>query len=105
MQITIHIDDKSQTIEIPEATLKDADDFFQKMDKDMDDGWQMSREWVQDPSTTQRCQIAADKLMSALSSENETMIMLMCGYILFKLGEVKNVHIDTEGDMKQTEFD
>ena len=104
MQLTIHIDEKSQTIEIPETILENASDFFQKMDKDMDNGWQMSREWVQSPSTTQRCQIAADRLMSALSSENETMLMLMCGYILLKLGDVKSVHIDTEGDMKQTEF-
>ena len=36
------------------------------MDQDMDAGWQMSRDWVDNPSREQRCQIVADKLLTAL---------------------------------------
>lgn len=104
MQLTIHFEQRAQTIEIPDNILNEAQDFFQKIDSDMDRGWQMSRVWVDNPNTQQRCQIAADKLLAALSSENETMIMLMCAYILANLPDIKDVYIDTDGDITQTKF-
>ncbi|MFV2056547.1 MAG: hypothetical protein ACC707_08770 [Thiohalomonadales bacterium] len=104
MQITIHIDEKAQTVDIPDDTLTEAHAFFTKIDTDMDRGWQMSRQWVENPNREERCKIAADKILSALSSENQTMVQLMCAYILSNLPEVKDIHIDTSGDMMQTEF-
>jgi hypothetical protein len=104
MQLTLYIEDKSQTLEIPKELLKEADDYFKMMDRDMDRGWQMSREWVECPNLIQRCQIAADKLLSAIHTENETLMMLMAGYILSRLPDVKAVRIDTEGEMMETEL-
>jgi len=104
MIITIYIDDKSQQIEVSEEVLVEGADFFQKMDDDMDKGWQISREWIEKPDTIQRCQIAADKLLSAISSENETMLMLMAGYILSRAPNVESVHIDTGGEIMETEL-
>ena len=104
MQLTLYIDDKTQTIEIPNEILKEANDFFKMMDRDMDRGWQMSREWVECPSLIQRCQIAADKLLGAIHAENETLMMLMAGYILTRLPDVTGVRINTDGEMLETEL-
>ena len=104
MVLTIYIDDKSQAIEISEQILQEAADFFHKMDQDMDGGWQMSREWVDNPNTEQRCQIAADKLLTAINSENETLMMLMAGYILSRAPTVNGVRIDTSGEMMETQL-
>jgi len=104
MQLTLHIEDKSHTINVPEAILSEGRDFFKTMDRDMDRGWQMSRQWVDKPDQMQRCQIAADKMLNAISSENETVLMLMAGYILSRMPHVKTIHIDTNGEMAETEF-
>ena len=104
MILTINIDDKSQQIEVSDELLKEGEDFFQKMDADMDKGWQMSREWIENPDQIQRCQIAADKMLSAISSENETMLMLMSGYIVSRIPNIESVHIDTSGEMMETEL-
>jgi len=64
----------------------------------------MSREWVENPGTIQRCQIAADRILTSLHTESEKMATLMAAYILKKLPNVTTVDIDTEGDMTQTSF-
>jgi len=104
MQLTLYIDDASQTIEITGDILNDAADFFSKMDRDMDQGWQMSRSWVERPNLVQRCQIAANKILDAINDENETLMMLMAGYILVRMPDVRAVRIDTAGDMTATEL-
>jgi hypothetical protein len=104
MQLTLYIDDKTQSLEISKDILKEANDFFKMMDRDMDRGWQMSREWVEYPNLIQRCQIAADKLLSAIHSENETLMMLMAAYILSRLPDVVGVKINTDGEMMETEL-
>jgi hypothetical protein len=89
---------------VPEALLSDAEEFYAKMDSDMDQGWQMSRQWVDKPNPTERCQIVADKLMMALNGENPQMVSLMGGYILARMPGVKGVRIDTSGEIQETEF-
>jgi hypothetical protein len=92
-------------IDVPDFLISDAIELFDKMDKDMDKGWQMSRVWVDKLSDTQRCQVAADRLLTALENENENMKLMMAGYILYKMPNVKNIYIDTEGDMTATELE
>ena len=46
MKVSVEIDDKSYPLNVPEALLLEAVEFFEKMDKDMNCGWQMSRWWV-----------------------------------------------------------
>ena len=104
MLLTLHIDDKTQTLDIPETILSEGDEFFAMMDKDMDKGWQMSREWIDKPNTQQRCQIAADKLLNAINAENETLLMLMAGYILARAPKTTAIHINTEGEIHETEL-
>ncbi len=70
----------------------------------MDKGWQMSRVWVEHPDAQQRCQIVADKLLTALEQDNEQLIGLMAAYILKRRPGTAEVVIDVEGNMLQTEF-
>lgn len=104
MILKIIIDEKTIPIEVPDYMLTEADDFFNKMDTDMDTGWQMSRTWVDEPDNIQRCQIAADRILTAVHTENEKIATLMAAYILKKLPNIALVDIDTEGDMTQTTF-
>ncbi|NOX42753.1 MAG: hypothetical protein GXP19_03340 [Gammaproteobacteria bacterium] len=104
MILNVIIDEKTYPIEVPEETIKSGEKFFQKMDSDMDNGWQVSRDWVDNPDTKQRCQIAADKLLTAINKENETMVTLMVGYILSRMPGVATINIDTNGEILETEL-
>ncbi len=104
MQLQVIVEDEVKPVEIPEYVFKEGEEFFAKMDADMDGGWQMSRNWVEKPNRVQRCQIAADRLMAALGAGDEPMIVLMAGYIVNRLPGVSAVRVDTDGDMMGTEF-
>jgi hypothetical protein len=98
------VDDQILTLSVPEAFIAQAAGFYDRMDRDMDQGWQMSREWVKRPDKLQRCQIVANKLLTALENEDERMGRLMAGYILNRAPEIDTVEIDTAGEMDQTRF-
>ena len=104
MRLTVIIDDKTSWIEVPRDVLDDGEEFFQKMDRDMDGGWRMGPEFIETPDQTQRCQIAANKLLVSMSTINKTLAELMAGYILARLRGVTGVRIDTSGEMLNTEF-
>jgi hypothetical protein len=104
LNLQVYIDDTIVTVTLPPAMLEEADDFFARMDSDMDKGWQMGREWVERPNNVQRCQIAADKLLGAIEGGNETLKMLMAGYIISRAPGVAAVRIDTGGEMQETEL-
>jgi len=84
--------------------IEQGEEFFARLDADMDKGWQMSREWVQRPNRSERCQIVADKLLTALETENQKLGMLMAGYILKRMPEVDGVEIDIRGEIQNTQF-
>ncbi len=104
MLLNVYIEDRRYPLDVPEALITDAEEFFARMDSDMDKGWQMSRQWVERPNGTERCQIVAEKLMMALNAENPEMVSLMGGYILSRMPGVKGVRIDTSGEIQETEF-
>lgn len=104
MKLNIIVDGRSNAFEVPDSLLSDASDFFEKLNADMDRGWQMSRDWVEKPDAEQRCQIAADKILTAIENDNEKMLMLMSAYILRTLPGVKSINIDITGDMNETDI-
>ncbi len=104
MKLTVIVDDKTSWIDVPEDMLAEGEEFFQKMDRDMDGGWRMGPEFIERPDQVDRCRIAADKLLVAMSTENQTLGLLMAGYILKRLRGVSSVDIDTGGEMLNTEF-
>ena len=104
MKLNIIVDGRTNAFEVPDQLLLEATDFFAKMDADMDRGWQMSRDWVDNPTAEQRCQIAADKILGAIETENEKLLMLMSAYILKTMPGVKAINIDMTGDMNETDI-
>ena len=102
MKLNVHINENSYQIDVPDEMLMRAETIYEKMDKDMDAGWQMSREWVDELSTRQRCQVVADRLLTAIESDNEPSTMLMAGYIMTRMPGIETVQIATDGDMNQT---
>jgi len=104
MLLTVTIDTKTVQIDVPSIVLDDGKEFFTKMDKDMDSGWQMSREYVANPNVVQRCQIVADRLLTALHNNNKNVSLMMAGYIVTRLPKVTHVSIDNTGNMQETQF-
>ncbi len=102
--LNVTLNDKTYAVNVPDEMLAGAEDFFRKMDSDMDRGWQMSREFIEHPDKTQRAQIVAHRIMLAMSAGNETMTQLMAGYILERLPGVTGVIVDTDGEMLNTEI-
>lgn len=102
MILNIYIDNSVHQIDVAPEILEEGKDFFAKMDRDMDKGWQMSRRYVEHPDTVQRCQIAADKILSALHNGNHKLALLMAGYILTRWPGVQGVQIDTNGEIFNT---
>lgn len=104
MKVSVEIDDKSYVLNVPEALLLEAVEFFEKMDKDMNCGWQMSRWWVPDPDQTQRCQIVADKLLTAMQQDNNEYALLMAAYILHNKPDTRRIRLNIEGEIQGNEF-
>lgn len=98
------IEDQIYTLNVPDAVLQGGEEVFARLDSDMDKGWQMSREWEASPDRLQRCQIVANKLLTALENGNEKLGMLMAGYILSRLPNVESVEPDIRGEMQNTLF-
>jgi hypothetical protein len=104
MKLNIIVDGRTNAFEVPDALLVEASEFFNKLDTDMDRGWQMSRDWVENPNPEQRCQIAADRILTAIETENEKLLMLLAAYILRTLPGVTGINIDITGDMNETDI-
>jgi hypothetical protein len=98
------VNDQTFPITIPDEMLTEAEKFFQRMNADMDKGWQMSRKWVDRPNARQRCQIAADRMLTAIETENSKMAALMAAYILKHMPGLEAIDIDTTGDMNATDL-
>jgi len=104
MKIKLYIEDKVEEFEIPDQVIEQGEDFFKKMDADMDKGWQMGHIWVDKPNQLQRCQIVADKMTSAIHNENEKMFMLMGAYILKNKPDTEEIHLDSTGEIQTIDF-
>lgn len=104
MILKVTIDEKTFPLELNEDMISSAYEIFTKMDADMDQGWQMSRTWVEVPNDMQRCQIAADKMLTAIQQEKTATVGLMAAYIMNKIPAIHALDIDTSGDMNLTEL-
>ena len=104
MILKIVVEDQIYPITVPEQIISDAVEFFDKIDKDMDNGWQMSREWVQNPNQEQRCQIVGDKMLTAMHNDNQHLLVLLSAYVLARVPAARELHIDTNGEMLETEL-
>jgi len=104
MRFKVIVGEQVYAVEVPEDLLREAGDFHARLDRDMDRGWQMSREFVAQPDRLQRCQIVADKLLTGIMQGNESTAMLMAGYIALRMPGAIGVDIDASGEMQHTEL-
>ena len=102
MILNVVIDGQMIAIEVPKETIEGASDLFTKMDADMSRGWTMGKEFIDNPDDTQRCQIVADKILTAIEDNNEPMKVMMSAYILHKIPDVMSVYIDNTGEIHET---
>ncbi|MCB1775483.1 MAG: hypothetical protein KDI88_17855 [Gammaproteobacteria bacterium] len=100
MILKVVIDDQLLELNVPEAFIEQAQDFFARMDADMDAGWQVDREWVEQPGTLLRAQIAANKLLTALDNEDHKLGRLMAGYIISRVPDVESVELNPAGETR-----
>lgn len=100
MILKVLIDDQLLELNVPEAFIDQAQDFFAKMDADMDRGWQVNREWVEQPDQMLRAQIAANKLFTAIENEDHNLGRLMAGYILARIPNIDSVELNPAGETR-----
>jgi hypothetical protein len=104
MILKVVVEEQVYPITVPDYMITDAEDFFSKIDRDMDRGWQMSRDWVDNPNQEQRCQIIGDRMLTAMHDNNEDYMVLLSAYILARVPGVVGIRIDTSGEMQETEL-
>lgn len=100
MILKVVIDDQLLELNVPEAFVQQAEDFFARMDADMDRGWQVDREWVEAPDRLLRAQVAANKLLTALENEDDKLGRLMAGYIVSRVPEVASIELAPAGETR-----
>ncbi|MDQ3027355.1 MAG: hypothetical protein M3R58_12740 [Pseudomonadota bacterium] len=104
MRFKVVIGEQVYAVEVPDDVLRDAAEFHAKLDRDMDQGWQMSRQFVERPNRLERCQIVADKLLTSIVHGNQASAMLLAGYIASRMPGAMGVDIDASGEMQNTEL-
>ena len=104
MRFKVIVGEQVYAVEVPQELLGEAREFHEKLDRDMERGWQMSREFVAHPDRLQRCQIVADKLLTSLFQGNEATAMLMASYIALRMPGAVGVDVDAAGEMQNTEL-
>ncbi len=104
MLLNVLISGNTIPVDVPDMMLTEAQEFFKKMDKDMDKGWQMSRSWVDNLNAEQRCQVVGDKILTAIETENKQMIVMMSAYVLYKVPGSTAIRISEDGDINETEI-
>ena len=105
MQLNIIVSDYSMNLNIPETFMEASGEAFDRLERDMDGGIQIGRDWIDAPDRHQRCQIAADKLLTALETDNENLALLSAAYIVSRLPGVTRVKIDDSGEIRGTLFE
>jgi len=104
MHFKVIVGEQVYAVDVPEELLGEARQSHDKLDRDMDRGWQMSREFVAQPDRLQRCQIVADRLLTGIMNGNEATAMLMAAYIAVRMPGAVGVDIDASGEMQNTEL-
>jgi hypothetical protein len=101
MILKVFLEDQTYPVVVPDNIVSGAEDFFSFLDSDMDKGWQMSQFWVENPDINQRCQIAADKLLTALNNDDQKTGIMMSAYIMNRLPGSTELHLSVTGDMNE----
>jgi|TARA_B100000900_G_scaffold296539_1_gene255115 hypothetical protein len=103
-ELNIILGENEYPLKIKEKIVEEGQPFFNKMDSDMNKGWQMSKSWVEKPSQIQKCQIAADRLFTSIHLNKKETAVMMAAYIINQMPNIKVIDIDISGNMEETTF-
>ncbi len=104
MLFDITIDQENFQLDIPEKLLEELKPVCEDMDKEFEGGVQMGRYWVESPGDFERCQVAADRVASAMAREDKRMLYINAAYILYKAPTLNHVTVDTEYEMQDIDI-
>ncbi|MCK4742305.1 MAG: hypothetical protein KAT25_00645 [Sulfuriflexus sp.] len=79
---------------LPEKQLE----YLDKMDQEMDSGFELAGEQIKEPDLLQRAQFVAGYLAQAIFGENDQMIAASCSWIAVRLPDLKQVKISQDDD-------
>ncbi|MBX2882532.1 MAG: hypothetical protein KTR32_21460 [Granulosicoccus sp.] len=96
--------DEEREVNVDTDLMHDAITLFDKMDQDMDHGVRLSRRFVASPNQTERGQVVANRLLTALHTQNDASATLMAAYLMQRLPELQSVVINVEGETEETFF-
>lgn len=103
MNFNITIDEESYTLEVTDQLMQELQDIIKDMDVEYDKGIQLGRYWIDSPTIEQRCQLTADKVVSAVHREDVRQFYIMAAYILSKYPNLKRVTVSS--DFEITDID
>lgn len=104
MQLNIFIDGRQHPIFVDDQLISDSKEFFAKMDEDMSKGWQVGREWIESPTHENRCQVVADRMVTAFEHDNKSMYLMMAAYLLSRMPGLVSIVVPVDGEIQETEF-
>jgi hypothetical protein len=104
MDLKVIIDDELYTLNVPEEIVRGATDAFDRIDRELDNGWQMGRDWVESPGLEDRIRIVGDKLLTALEREDHDLGRVMAAYILNRAPDLDTLTLDTSGEIRNSEL-
>jgi len=104
MFLVVIVEDWQRQLDIPADVLERGHEFFKMVDGDIDKGWKMGPEYIENPNSDQRIQIVADRLLTAIETEKNELRDLLAGYIVNRDSSVTAIRIDPNGDPLSTEI-
>ena len=103
--LNVVIDGHLYAVNVDEDDVIFGASLFNKMDEDMNKGWTLGRDFVENPNVTERCQIVGDKLLTAIEDENEQLKTMMAAYILSRVPNIMTIHLDNTGEIQETQLE
>jgi len=79
---------------LPEKQLE----YLEKMDQEMDSGFELAGKQVEKPDLLQRAQFVSGYLAQAIFGENDQMIAASCSWLAMRLPDLKQVKILQDDD-------
>ena len=105
MNFNITIDQEPFTLEVADGIIQEAQEFIKDMDADFNKGLQLGRNWLDNPSDEQRCQIAINKIVNAMHQENIRMVYLMAAYVLSKFPNIKMITFSSDYEVDEIDIE